>query len=155
MHKLFINIDFVTPKTVAPFAKPENAEAALEISDAEALYDVEDHLATAESWRAKGYKFAIDDFGAGFMSLPFIARLVPEYIKVDRSTIVEASGSGQFSSFLRDLVNAMRNYSTDGIIAEGVETQEELEAVKKVGVDQVQGFLTGRPAAWKNHSGED
>ncbi len=155
LNKVFINIDFVTLKTVAPFAKPENVEVVLEISEAESLYDVEDHLATAESWRAKGYKFAIDDFGAGFMSLPFIARLVPEYIKVDRSTIVEASGSGQFSSFLRDLVNAMRNYSTDGIIAEGVETQEELEAVKKVGVDQVQGFLTGRPAAWKNHSGED
>jgi diguanylate cyclase (GGDEF)-like protein len=149
LHKVFINIDFETLQSVEPFAKPEEVDVVLEISEAESLYDVELHLATAASWRKLGYKFAIDDFGAGFMSLPFIARLVPEYIKVDRSTIVEAAGSKQFSRFLADLVRAMRNYSKEGIIAEGIETEQEFEVVRDLGVDQVQGYLTGRPAKWK------
>jgi len=130
LDKVFINIDFETLESVEPFAKPDDVEVVLEISEAESLYDVERHLETADKWRKLGYRFAIDDFGAGFMSLPFIARLVPEYIKVDRSTIVEATGSKQFSYFLRDLVRAMRNYSKDGIIAEGIETEEEFEVVK-------------------------
>ena len=145
LKRVFINIDFETLESVDPFAKPENVEIVLEISEAESLHDVDRHLETADTWRKLGYRFAIDDFGAGFMSLPFIARLVPEYIKVDRSTIVEATGSEQFSYFLRDLVRAMRNYSKDGIIAEGIETEEEFEVVRKMGVDQVQGYLTGRP----------
>lgn len=146
LDKVFINIDFETLETVEPFPKPENVEVVLEISESESLHDVERHLETADRWRELGYRFAIDDFGAGFMSLPFIARLVPEYIKVDRSTVVEAAGSRQFSAFLRDLVRAMRNYSKEGIIAEGIETEEEYKVVKEMGVDQVQGFLTGRPA---------
>ena len=146
LKRVFINIDFETLESVDPFAKPENVEIVLEISEAESLHDVDRHLETADTWRKLGYRFAIDDFGAGFMSLPFIARLVPEYIKVDRSTIVEATKSEQFSYFLRDLVRAMRNYSKDGIIAEGIETEEEFEVVRKMGVDQVQGYLTGRPA---------
>jgi len=146
LKRVFINIDFETLENVEPFAKPENVEIVLEISEAESLHDVDRHLETADTWRKLGYRFAIDDFGAGFMSLPFIARLVPEYIKVDRSTTVEATGSEQFSYFLRDLVKAMRNYSKEGIIAEGIETEEEFEVVRKMGVDQVQGYLTGRPA---------
>ena len=106
-------------------------------------------METADSWRRLGYKFAFDDFGSGFMSLPFVARLVPEYIKVDRSTIVQATGNKQFSRFLGDLVSAMRNYSKDGIIAEGIETEEEFEVVREMGMDQVQGYLTGRPAEWE------
>ena len=43
------------------------------------------------------------------------------------------------------MVLAMRNYSTDGIIAEGVETEADLEVVRRLGVDHVQGYLTGRP----------
>lgn len=148
LRKVFINVDFEILQSIEPFPKPERVEVILEISEAESLSDVEALLATAEIWRKLGYKFAIDDFGAGFMSLPFIARLVPEYIKVDRSTIVEATESRQFRQFLKDLVRAMRNYSKEAIIAEGIETEAEFEVAREMGVDQVQGFLTGRPAKW-------
>jgi diguanylate cyclase (GGDEF)-like protein len=147
LSKVFINVDFETLESLEPVAKPDGIEVVLEISEAESLREVERHLETADVWRQLGYRFAIDDFGAGFMSLPFIARLVPEYIKVDRSTVVEAAESSQFSNFLRDLIQAMRNYSKDGIIAEGIETEKEYAVVRRMGVDQVQGFLTGRPGA--------
>ncbi|HEX9758338.1 MAG TPA: diguanylate cyclase [Nitrospiria bacterium] len=145
LERVFINVDFGVLGQFQPYPKPQNMEVILEISEAEALYDIENHLKITKLWRAHGYKFAIDDFGAGFISLPFISQLIPDYIKMDRSTIVQAVSSKQFLKFLRDLVLALRNYSKEGIIAEGVETEEELQAVKDLGIDPVQGYLLGFP----------
>ncbi len=102
-------------------------------------------LQIAQTWRSKGYKFAIDDFGAGFISLPFIARLVPEYVKLDRMTILDAVSSLKFRKFLNYMILALRNYSKKGIIAEGIETEKELRVVKKMGVHLIQGDLLGKP----------
>ncbi len=145
LKRVFINVDFAVLDQLQMLPKPAATEVILEISEAEALRDVERHLQTTSAWRALGYKFAIDDFGAGFISLPFIARLIPDYIKMDRSTIVQARSSKQFLTFLRDLVLALRNYSKEGIIAEGIETPEELQVVRDLGIDPVQGFLLARP----------
>lgn len=145
LHRVFINVDFAVLDHLHIIPKPPDTEVILEISEAEALHDVERHLATTDAWRAAGYKFAIDDFGAGFISLPFIARLIPDYIKLDRSTIVQARASGQFLTFLRDLVLALRNYSKEGIIAEGIETPEELQVVSDLGINPVQGYLLAKP----------
>lgn len=145
LSRVFINVDFTVLDHLQVVPKPTDTEVILEISEAEALRDVERHLQTTATWRAVGYKFAIDDFGAGFISLPFIAQLIPDYIKMDRSTIVQAGASRQFLTFLRDLVLALRNYSKEGIIAEGIETQEELQVVRDLGIDPVQGFLLAKP----------
>ncbi len=109
------------------------------------MYDIENHLAIAQKWRDKGYQFAIDDFGAGFVSLPFIARLSPEYIKLDRSTVLQAVESPKFKNILSDLLSGLKNCATEGIIAEGVETSYELEVVKELKIPLVQGFLFGKP----------
>jgi len=127
-------------------------EIILEISELEALHDVENHMKITRKWRGSGFKFAIDDFGAGFISLPFIAMLIPDYIKVDRSTILQAVSSEKFRKFSEDLVHAIRNYSKEGIIAEGIETKRELEVVKDMGIDIAQGFLLGKPQELKRPS---
>lgn len=145
LKRVFINVDFQVLSRVQPLPHPDATEVVLEISEAEALYDVEIHLEVIQRWRALGYQFAIDDFGAGFISLPFIARLVPDYIKLDRSTMLQAVSSGQFKGFLKGLIAALRNFSQKGIIAEGIETEKELALVRELGIDFVQGFLLGRP----------
>jgi len=145
LNRVFINVDFKVLEQIETISKPPGIEIIFEISEAEALLNVEKHLKTTSRWRAQGYKFAIDDFGAGFTSLPFIARLVPDFIKMDRSTIVQAASSQQFMMFLRDLILALRNYSKEGIIAEGIETEKELEVVKLLGIDPVQGFFVSEP----------
>ena len=145
LKRVFINVDFNVLRQIGTLPKPPELDVILEICEAEALHDIAHHLQITRDWRAQEYKFAIDDFGAGFTSLSFIAQLIPEYIKIDRSTIVQATSSPQFLKFLRDLVLALRNYSTEGIIAEGVETEKELEAVKAMGIDPVQGFLLDLP----------
>ena len=86
--KVFINIDFNVLNGMKTIPTLKGTEVILEISESEALHNVEGFLQIAKDWRSKGFKFAIDDFGAGFISLPFTARLLPDYIKLDRSTIV-------------------------------------------------------------------
>lgn len=151
-ERLFLNVDFHFLNQLEFFEKPEGIEIILEISEMEALpsYLIESYLALAEKWRARGFRLAIDDFGAGFVSFPFIAQLVPEYIKIDRSTLLQAVSSPKFRKFLKDLVFALQNYTTRGMIAEGIETEEELAVVREMGVDLVQGFLFGRPEALPN-----
>ncbi len=145
IKSLFLNVDFDLLRKNIARPKPQDIEIILEISESEAVQDVEDHLEVAKKWRAQGYKFAMDDFGAGFISLPFISRLVPEYIKLDRTTILQAASSDQFKAMLKDLLTGLRKCSTEGIIAEGIETESELAVVEGLGVHLVQGYLFGKP----------
>jgi diguanylate cyclase (GGDEF)-like protein/PAS domain S-box-containing protein len=145
LQRVFINVDFNLLSQLESVPKPSGIEVILEISELEALHDVENRLEIAKKWWEQGYKFAIDDFGAGFISLPFIARLVPEYIKVDRSTLLQAVSSSQFRKFMKGLVSALHNYAKQGIIAEGVETEKELRVIQAIGIHIVQGFLFGKP----------
>jgi EAL domain-containing protein (putative c-di-GMP-specific phosphodiesterase class I) len=145
LQRVFINVDFNMLGQFESFSKPPGMDVVLEISELEALHDKENCLQIAKKWRAQGFQFALDDFGANFVSLPFIARLIPDYIKLDRSTVLQALSSEQFRDFLGDLLVALRKYSTEGIIAEGVETAQELQVVKNLGISLVQGFLLGKP----------
>ncbi len=149
LERVFINVDFNVLSQVELIPKPPGIEVILEISELEAIHDIESRLGIARSWREMGYKFAIDDFGAGFISLPFIARLVPDYIKIDRSTILQAVSSEQFKEFMIGLIFGLKNYATDGIIAEGIETKKELKVAKELGIFLIQGFLLGRPQELK------
>ncbi len=155
IERLFINADLNVLKGLDIPPKPAEMEVVLEISEAEALKDVDDHLDVSRKWRRAGYKFAMDDFGAGFVSLPFIARLVPDYIKLDRATIVQAVSSNQFKAVLQDLIHALRRTCTDGIIAEGIETQQELSVMKSLGIYLIQGYLFGTPRAWNDMGTEE
>jgi diguanylate cyclase (GGDEF)-like protein len=149
LERLFINIDSDILSRMASVPKPDGVDVILEISEAEALHSIEKHLQMADKWREKGFKFAIDDFGAGFISLPFVAQLVPDYIKIDRLTTLQAVSSKKFKRFLKDLLAALQEYVTIGMVAEGIETEEELEVVRELGISLVQGYLLGKPKAFK------
>lgn len=147
LNRIFLNVDFHLLENMEPPKKPDGTDVIVEISERDALHDVDRHLEIAGKWRAHGYKFAIDDFGAGFVSLPFVARLMPEYIKIDRSLVLQAVASDMFKGFSKHLLLALRTYATEGIIAEGVETEQELVAMKGIGIFIIQGFLLGKPQA--------
>lgn len=153
LDRIFINVDFQMLSHLELTQRPEGLEVILEISESEALEDIDNHLEMVTRWRELGYQFAIDDFGAGFISLPFIAKLTPEYIKLDRATVLHAVASRQFKGFLKRLIPALRMYSVEGIIAEGIETEEELQVAKDLGIFNIQGFLLGRPRDLKKGFG--
>ncbi len=147
LQRVFINVDFNLLDQVGLISKPPDVEVILEISESEALHNIDQRLQIARSWKEQGFKFAMDDFGAGFVSLPFISQLVPEYIKIDRSAILQAVESKAFRQFLKELVGALRNYETSSIIAEGIETEEELGIAREMEIHFAQGFLLGKPQA--------
>ncbi len=107
--------------------------------------EVEDFLEIARNWRANGFKIALDDFGAGFVSLPFTAQLVPDYIKIDRSILTQSLYSRKFKQFSKNLIQALQSYSAKGIIMEGIETKKELKITKDLGVSIGQGYFLGEP----------
>jgi len=145
LKKVFINVDFDVLHDVKSAPPIDGVDVILEISESEALHDVDRLLEITKKWRAWGFKFAIDDFGAGFISLAFVAKLLPDYLKLDRSAIVQAVASEQFRKFLTELILAFRNYTREGIIAEGIETEKELQFVVEAGASLVQGYLMGEP----------
>jgi EAL domain-containing protein (putative c-di-GMP-specific phosphodiesterase class I) len=147
LERVFINADFDMLGKLDPISKPSGLDVVVELSELEALHDLEGCLEVARRWREKGYKFAVDDFGAGFVSLPFLAMLVPDYIKVDRSAMLQAVSSEKFKVCLKSLLHGVGMYAPSGIIAEGIEEERELSLVRELGISLVQGFLFGEPKA--------
>jgi diguanylate cyclase (GGDEF)-like protein len=145
LDRVFINVDFKLLEHLGRRRKPADVEVILEISEKEDLHDMERHLAVTHEWKTEGFKFAFDDFGVGFISLPFLADLEPDYIKLDRLTILAAVASIEFRDFLNHVVQGLRLYAPGGIVAEGIESEEELEVAEEMGIHLVQGYLFGEP----------
>ena len=109
---------------------------------------VEDYDALAlqlEALRARGVKVAIDDAGAGFASLRHILRLSPHVIKTDMALTRNVERQGPERALARALVS-FANEIDAVVVAEGIETQAELDALIGLGVRFGQGFRLGRPA---------
>ena len=88
---------------------------------------------------------ALDDLGSGFASLNLLSRLHPDYVKID----MELVRSIESDSLKQSIVEAIIRLSRENdirVIAEGVETREELEFVKEAGVDYVQGYVLCHPS---------
>ena len=148
---LFLNIDphdFDDPafRNLDPeeLGIPDPSKVVFEITERIAIKDYARFQEYLKAFRARGFRFAVDDAGSGYAGLGSIANLAPDYIKLDISLIANID-----TNFLKqNLVETMVNFA-DGqgalVIAEGVERREEFETVKELGVHYVQGFLFHRP----------
>lgn len=96
--------------------------------------------------RSMGARFAIDDAGAGYSSLRHVVRIRPDVIKLDTSLTRDIDTDPARRALARSLLLFADEIDAT-LVAEGVETLTELDALVTLGVDNVQGFLTGRPAA--------
>jgi EAL domain-containing protein (putative c-di-GMP-specific phosphodiesterase class I) len=94
--------------------------------------------------RSKGVSLVVDDLGAGYSNLKYIADLAPEVVKLDRE-LIKGLVSGTRQSLLVSSVVRMCADLGASVVAEGIETAEELAAVKDAGVPLGQGYLLARP----------
>ena len=94
--------------------------------------------------RAIGIRLAIDDFGTGYSSLGYLEQLPVDILKIDRAFIVDLPTSPKRATLLRAIVG-MANALHLTTIAEGIETDEQLHAVRAIGCDLAQGFLISHP----------
>ena len=117
----------------------------LEVTENSLLEDTPGVVAEIERLIGEGLNFAVDDMGAGYSGLRQITAVRPTYLKLDRSLISGIDSDPDRGA----LVSAMLSYvrQTGGhLIAEGVETEAELDTLRRLGVTLIQGYLLGRPA---------
>lgn len=113
----------------------------LEVTESVLVGELEDIADKLFRIKSLGYKIAIDDFGTGYSNLSYISRFPLDCIKVDRSFISQLPESGPIVRLILTLGQQIDTV----VVAEGVETQEQMEWLKKYSCRQVQGFLLSRP----------
>jgi diguanylate cyclase (GGDEF)-like protein len=94
--------------------------------------------------RAAGLRVAIDDFGTGFSSLGRLSELPIDTLKIDRSFIVRVPGDRKFGTLVSTIIGLAHAFEMT-TVAEGVETQEQLDYLVRAGCDESQGYLHSRP----------
>jgi diguanylate cyclase (GGDEF)-like protein len=115
----------------------------IEITETVLLEDLVSAAAELDAVRALGIRVAIDDFGTGYTSLAHLQHLPIDVIKIDRSFVGQLN-TRRGKSLVRMVTDLGHAIDVD-IIAEGVETDQELTALRAIGADRLQGFLLARP----------
>jgi len=116
----------------------------LEVTESMLLGDFEATLKTLTALRAMGVKIAIDDFGTGYSSLSYLRRLPLDKLKLDQAFTRDA-GQNEGDVAITRAVIAMAQSLKLAVVAEGVETQAQIDFLLSLGCTTVQGFLLGRP----------
>jgi diguanylate cyclase (GGDEF)-like protein/PAS domain S-box-containing protein len=120
----------------------------LQLELTESVMMSEAHLATdmISRFRGMGISLAIDDFGTGYSNLSYLPSMRFDALKIDRSFVMNLEQDPTNESMIRTLVALAHNIGMR-VIVEGVEKQEQLDLVRSLGVNEVQGYLLGRPTA--------
>jgi diguanylate cyclase (GGDEF)-like protein len=116
----------------------------VEITESIAIKDLDLAISILESLREIGVKISLDDFGTGYSSLAALKYLPLDRLKIDRSFIRELRANTVDAGIVKTIVNLGHELNLN-VVAEGVETVEQLEFLRSINCDTVQGFLFGRP----------
>ena len=147
---LFINVHPLELEDPERFAErlarlqPYHERVVFEITERSDPSGLKGWHASLDRIRADGFRVAVDDLGAGYSSLSALATIKPEFMKVDMS-IVRGVDRDQHKRQLLELLARFARATDATLIAEGVETQAEADAVAASGAHWLQGYLFGRP----------
>lgn len=117
----------------------------LEITEQTAIDNYKIFIESVYYYKNRGYKIAIDDFGAGFGGPKLLSILEPDIVKIDRHFISTMADNYISRSFVEFTISICHEKNIM-VVAEGIETQRELNEVIKLGVDLIQGFYLGMPS---------
>jgi EAL domain-containing protein (putative c-di-GMP-specific phosphodiesterase class I) len=118
----------------------------LEMTEGVLIGDIDGGIAKLHAFRGLGIGIAIDDFGAGYSSLSYLARLPVDTLKIDRSFVVSMIEDATQATVVRAIVSLARSLCLK-VVAEGVETDEQARMLALMGCDEMQGYLFDRPLA--------
>jgi EAL domain-containing protein (putative c-di-GMP-specific phosphodiesterase class I) len=115
-----------------------------EVSEAERITKQDRLVGILNEYRGFGFKTAIDDFGAGFAGLSLLANFQPDIVKLDMELVRGIDASRARQTIVRSVMDLCGTLGID-VIAEGVETAAERDALQELGVALMQGYLFARP----------
>ncbi len=119
----------------------------IEITESESVNDYDRFEKIVQYYVNQGFQVALDDFGAGHSGLITLVAMSPHYLKIDRALISDLNNS----SYKQNLIKAITAFSDNvdtSLIAEGIETVDELRAVYRLGIRYGQGYFLAKPAAY-------
>src|SRR5690606_29114560 len=122
----------------------EPSSLELELTESILMRDIGDAMEMLDSLKRLGLSIAIDDFGTGYSSLNYLKQLPIDVLKIDRCFVDGLPQAEQDGQITRAII-AMSHSLSLSVIAEGVETQEQLDFLREHGCDEVQGFFLARP----------
>lgn len=117
----------------------------LEITEHAAVRTYDEIRAVLLPYRERGLRLAVDDTGAGYASFNHVLRLRPDLIKLDRSLLHDIDADPARRAFVTAIVLMALELDAE-VVAEGVERRAELDVLRSLGVDAVQGYLLARPS---------
>lgn len=135
------------PASVAHMLETSGMPARLlefEITETAIMLDPKGALRILKELNETGIRLSIDDFGTGYSSLAHLRRLPVETIKIDKSFVMGMSASEEDATIVRSTIDLAHNLSMQ-VIAEGVETKEHWDSLKRLGCDAAQGYYVSRP----------
>jgi EAL domain-containing protein (putative c-di-GMP-specific phosphodiesterase class I) len=118
----------------------------LEITESVVMENAKATVAMLGRLRALGLELHIDDFGTGYSSLSYLHRFPVDRLKIDRSFVSNMSMEDKNSEIVRTIIQLARNLGM-GVVAEGVQTAEQLAHLKALGCEHGQGYFFSRPLA--------
>jgi EAL domain-containing protein (putative c-di-GMP-specific phosphodiesterase class I) len=121
----------------------------LELTESLIMHNAELFIITLNNLKAMGIKLAIDDFGTGFSSLAYLKRFPIDRLKIDRSFIHDVASDHDSSAIARAVIHLGHSMGLK-VLAEGVETSEELEFLRTHDCDELQGYFFSEPLVAEN-----
>ena len=122
----------------------EPGRLQLEITESTLIENLESATSMIRALRRMGIEVAIDDFGTGYSSLSYLDRLPVDILKIDRSFISKLGTAGRKGEMVESILGMAGNLEID-VVAEGVETDGQLDRLKQLRCDFMQGYLFSRP----------
>jgi len=129
---------------ILAFSKVAPSRLELELTESILMQDVGGAMRMLDALKQLGPSIAIDDFGTGYSSLNYLKQFPIDVLKIDRS-FVDGLPEGEQDGQIARAIIAMAHSLSLSVIAEGVETQAQLNFLREHGCDEVQGFYLGRP----------
>jgi EAL domain-containing protein (putative c-di-GMP-specific phosphodiesterase class I) len=125
----------------------------LEITESALIGDPDSARAILRRIKALGVRIAMDDFGTGYSSLSYLQSFPFDKIKIDRSFVAGLDGNAQAGAIIRAVIGLAHGLQLP-VIAEGVETKDQVAFLKRESCDEMQGYLIGRPEPIENYARE-
>lgn len=123
----------------------EHRQIMFEFTENERMTDIPHVQRIIEEYRKQGFATAIDDFGAGYAGLNLLAHFQPDFIKIDMDLIRDISSSAAKQTIISCVTTMARQLGV-AVIAEGIETEAELQTLRAAGINLFQGYLFAKPS---------